>query len=731
MPLPTPTLDARSYSEILQEALGRVPVHTPEWTNFNDSDPGVTLLQLFAFMAESLLYRANLIPERNRQKFLRLLGIPLRPASPAQGVAAIANERGLPATVTLPAGLALAAGKIGFVTMNALDVLPLEARVFYRRSLLGAERTRAEQIYQQLYAVEVEDPATLEYYETTPFDPSAGVPLKLSQQTVDGAIWIALLLREPDVALRAQLTQDVAGKTLTLGLMPTLAGAAQVLPAGGPRPAQAGPPLVYELSTGTTQGGGPSYTRLDARADADASQDLTLVQLTLPADPASIGLWTDLDPLEEGVGDYPPALDDAALQARVLAWLRIRLSQPPTTGTAPAWDLAYDWLGINAARIAQRVEVSAERLGSGTGEPDQSYTLVNTPVIPETVALTVGGESWTRIDDLLAAAPEVPPRGAPASAPEAAHVYTVDRESGEVRFGDGAHGARPPAGSVILAAYAYGGGAAGNVGAGAVKTAPALPPGFKVANPVPTWGGTEGETVEEGERTIPLYLRHRDRAVSAEDFAAIVGETPGIALGRVEIKPLYQPGGNATAPGVVTVLVVPVDVAHPEGPVPDDHFLKAVCSYLEPRRLLTTEVHVSGPEYQSLSVSVGFDAVPGRDIAAVREAIKAALRDFLSPTTGGQDGAGWPLDKAVEDRELWARAARVAGVASVRDVRMWDASATEIQTLPISGLQLPRLDRVSASFGDAEDLTAGAPAATDSTGKPVKRKPVPTLPPSC
>ena len=68
MPLQIPKIDDRRYQDLLDEALSRIPVHNPEWTNFNRSDPGVTLIELFAFMTESLLYRANLIPERNRLK---------------------------------------------------------------------------------------------------------------------------------------------------------------------------------------------------------------------------------------------------------------------------------------------------------------------------------------------------------------------------------------------------------------------------------------------------------------------------------------------------------------------------------------------------------------------------------------------------------------------------------------------------------------------------------------
>src|SRR5438093_6990786 len=105
MPLSPPPLDTRTYQELLDEALARIPVHNPEWTNFNSSDPGVTVLEVFAFLTESLLYRANQIPERNRLKFLSLLGVPLQPASFARGLVAFTNDRGPLATITLNEGL--------------------------------------------------------------------------------------------------------------------------------------------------------------------------------------------------------------------------------------------------------------------------------------------------------------------------------------------------------------------------------------------------------------------------------------------------------------------------------------------------------------------------------------------------------------------------------------------------------------------------------------------------
>lgn len=75
MPITPPRLDDRGYDDLVAELLARVPAHTPEWTPQQVGDPGRTLLELFAWLADTVLYRANLIPERQRLAFLQLLAV--------------------------------------------------------------------------------------------------------------------------------------------------------------------------------------------------------------------------------------------------------------------------------------------------------------------------------------------------------------------------------------------------------------------------------------------------------------------------------------------------------------------------------------------------------------------------------------------------------------------------------------------------------------------------------
>src|SRR2546430_10577712 len=138
MPSEIPTIDDRRYQQLVDDTLARIPTHTPEWTNFNASDPGVTLIQLFAFLTESLLYRANQIPERNRLAFLSLLGVPLQPASSARGIVALSNDSGPQQTITLHPEIEVRAGQVPFRTEIGLDVLPVEARAYYKLPQPGA-----------------------------------------------------------------------------------------------------------------------------------------------------------------------------------------------------------------------------------------------------------------------------------------------------------------------------------------------------------------------------------------------------------------------------------------------------------------------------------------------------------------------------------------------------------------------------------------------------------------
>ena len=84
--IPTPNLDDRKFEDIVEEAIRLIPQYCPDWTNYNKSDPGITLLELFAWMTELVIYRLNRVPDNNYLAFLNMMGIRLRPPQPARTI---------------------------------------------------------------------------------------------------------------------------------------------------------------------------------------------------------------------------------------------------------------------------------------------------------------------------------------------------------------------------------------------------------------------------------------------------------------------------------------------------------------------------------------------------------------------------------------------------------------------------------------------------------------------
>ena len=730
MPIMLPNIDDRRYEDLRAETLARIPVHTPEWTNFNRSDPGVTLIELFAFLTETLLYRSNQIPERNRKKFLQLLRVPLNAAEPARGIVSFANASGPRETMTLAHGAEVLAGAVPFRTEQGLDVLPVEGQLFYKRELTDSPQNLKD-YYNQLYASYRGQPPVepLKLYETTPFPPPGGSVVDLIDETIDGSLWLALLARPVDVAADVARTLDdareaLANRTLSFGVVPSLQAERRVLSAH-----QSSTPseeLALRFFVPKVPPGGQlpveaaqrkaTYRELDAAASVEVLTEPGVIQVTLPG-ANQLGLWTNLDPLESGAGDFPPAIDDSRIAARVITWIRIRF---PNRSLA-----SLRWAGINAAMVTQRQSIVNERLPDGIGEPDQEAALSQRPVIGKSVRLRVQSstaskaDAWKRVEDLASLPPEVPradPQApaAPDDRPAAdAKAFVVDGEAGRIRFGDGLHGARPQEGARIEVDYDVSSGLRGNVGAESIKSGPTLPPGVSVRNPVPTWGGADAEAVSAAEKLIPRYLQHRDRLVTVADYESIVTRTPGLDIARVEALAAYNPElpdiAPGDAPGAITVMIIPrTDPATPDAPMPDSLFLNTVCKYVEPRRLVTTEVHLRGPKYQDIWLSVGITVKAGESIAEVRERVKQRLRlflsplpsRFLSPSGEGEANDGWPLGTPVVPLELQAEASREPAVQRINGIRLGDADGIERTDIKMEGLELPRLRGISVTVGD-------------------------------
>jgi predicted phage baseplate assembly protein len=300
-------------------------------------------------------------------------------------------------------------------------------------------------------------------------------------------------------------------------------------------------------------------------------------------------------------------------------------------------------------------------------------------------------------------------------------VFNLDQEAGTVRFGDGVRGRVPQAGRLIqVAAMRAGGGVAGNLAPGSITQLSSTGPGggpptarLKIIQPLPMAGGVDAETLAEAERRIPALLRNRDRAVVTDDYKAIAARVPGLAVGRVEVLPKFRPAQRLTnQAGVVSVMLFP-QRADIEAPAPraDRPFLETAYRWLDERRPLATELYLIGCEYVPLAVSVAVELRDPDQRDAVLTGVAQAIKGSLWPLSGGPDGTGWPLGRAVNEREIEVVVARVAGVDTVAPPRLFTRSVSETRwrlvgadaqgrvLLPLQPWQLPELLAVAVTEG--------------------------------
>ncbi len=728
MPIIPPRLDDRNFEDLVEELLARIPAHTPEWVP-QAGDPGRTMLELFAWLGETILYRANLVPEKQRLAFLSLLGQPLRAATAAKGVISVMlNEADATDVVRLAASATLT-GAARFETLQELAVLPITAECYYKRQLTQQERHDMRDVLaglRKFHEVEGE----LDGYVTTPaFNQGAldrqGV--ELIQGTTDNSLWLALLA--PTAGLVGAIKQSLAGvddgraAVLSIGMTPGMALSDPLAEHSQPgRIAH-----IWEISTPQLSNDQPLYSPLSRIADT--THDLTrqgIQRFVFPGDPNDFGVLEGDVRIDSnaGVGDRPPRLDDPEKLARVVAWLRLRPLKPVQS-------LKLSWVNINAVEIDQRQTFTAQVIGQSSGAGGQVFKLPAQQVDAHSLLLQVeasgrGYVEWHNVSDLSLLGRDD-------------EGFVLDSEAGMVSFGDGVNGRIPEVGMrVRVDRMRAGGGRLGNLPAASLSAISAkdhqgnaLNRGLSVLQGVATSGGEDAEDLAMAEKRIPSWLQHRNRSVTANDYRGLAMETSGVDLARVDILPRFMPQQRRTdVPGVVSVMVWPQkELQQAPNPRVDQPLIEKVFAQLDERRPLSTELYVIGCEYVALSLGVGIHIRQGFAHDQVVNAVRDALKLYLwSLPPGGPFSDGWPLGRAVGDRELEVVVARVAGVNAVEAINLfvqdngnWSKverpQACEPVNVVLQAWQLPELfSIIVASDGQTPDSLLSTPGPDTGSG---------------
>ena len=658
MSIDVPALDDRTFQQIVDEAKRKIPEHFPEWTNHNVSDPGVALIELFAWMTEMTLYRLNKLPDKATKALLGMVGFEVFPARAATADLTFSITR--PPVPQGQSGTSPAPVVIRSGTRVATDGVESSQVIFetdHHLVLTQPILTHCGSLRPGGHFVDRWSAGDDVPTASVRFDPSLVCFEGLAAARSAWSVEYDRLTAEQKTHWKPR--HGFEGDALYFGFASTLARAVvrvsirADMKGVGIDPQR--PPIVWEASTKD------GWAR--CRTTDDRTQGLN-VQGTV-----DVQFPEDHGPISVGGGE-----------AR--SWLRLRFDEDvcPTYETSPEL-ISVDFETVGGVVSASHAEFQTPRmLGWSDGKPGQTFQL-DQPVVrtPDTIHLTVDNEPWQLVDDFR-------------NADESSRVFTLDASSGEIAFGpevtaaDGVtrvqRGAVPHAHARIVASeFRIGGGERGNVGTGRLRNLrDAVSYVASVTNVEPAQGGVDPEPLDNAIERAPLTLRAGDRAVTIADYERVVRDAAP-KLPMVVCRPPLTPASP------IRVLILPPVTTHHSVQKLDDYMLPdALCdritSHLEFRRLVGTTFLLTTPYFLGLSVAVRVRAAKAADDTDNREAssplhdrVLDRLYRFINPIIGGERGTGLGFDEVITADRIANVISDVDGVRDVVDVVLFEADA--------------------------------------------------------
>jgi predicted phage baseplate assembly protein len=641
MTLPSPNLDdLRFQRDLVDEARKRIINYNPEWTEYNLSDPGITLIELFAWMTELTLYRLNRVPEKNYIKFLEMLGLQLNPASSARTELTFWLSADLPLnpeddqTVIVPAGFEvrseLTDEEVLFTTTRSLEIFP---------PLL--EHVRKDDEFNKNHLTRMGIEPFLPFNERTPrsgdtfylgFNPANNISGHILKLDFESEPTEAVGIRRDD------------------------------------------PPWVWECMTrdGAWQEVHPSKYEgeKDSTGGLNNEEGQLVLYLPLTAEPGSL----------YGLNAF---------------WLRCRIeqrnplqgmySESPRVNSITAYSMGATVPAMHS------LSVLAEHLGISDGEPGQTFTLLNSPVLTLQEGETLEVEELHQDETVYV--PWKLVDGFSKSNYFDRH-FVLSMGTGTVHFGPSV---RQPDGTVIqygripengrslrFSRYRYGGGVTGNLPSSALTTmGSSLAYVSRVSNLVRASGGRDQETIEELKLRAQRELQAQRRAVTAQDYEQFTLSDSRYSRPVARARCL-SPQSTQEAAGTVSVLVVPavqedIKAGSLVALALADELRQEIRTHLDQYRLITTSLNIREPRYTGVQVRAKI--VP-QDFTRPDEVIRSVnteLKRYLTPLAlddgqpllnTGEKWTGWEFGRDLFTAEVISLIQQVPSVKFVLDVEV-------------------------------------------------------------
>ena len=668
--LPDIHLDRMSFDEMVERAKNLIVSFYPEWTDFNYHDPGITLIELFAWRKEIQQYEMDHIGEGHKRKYLQLLGAKLRHRTPAQCfvTADISSPR------LILEGCRLEAAGVTFETKEKQMLPGVSITCCFgwsedRVSFLDGERLTLGQPFQFYpFGSEAKEGTCLYIGLSEPLPVGERVALTVQVDRQGGfprnpvhkdSIPLAGLHFSYWDGTQYQPVELIREETF--GFL--FDGQIVFQVNGRMRERQIGEKRGYFLRVLLKESGyeaAPCISFMDM--NTLCVQQKETVAKWLPASKTEQGniLWGEhnlcaageVRVFAERQGRYreiPVLKKESDL---VIGRTQIELDQcgEDFSRAEALWILAYnkeDWYMRHSV------------LGTGHGFPNESFAFDDDQISHEDLELLIEEaeqpgiyQKWEKREDLA------------SSGPEDRH-YCLDGITGRILFGNGIHGMAPE-GQVLLVSYSRILGSGGNIKAARIQSLQNQDgEEIKAANRWDACGGQNEETVEEAFIRVRRELMRPKNPVTAQDYEDLVKATPGLRI--KSCKALF--GADKDGKGMEqTVRIVVKPYSLKSRPELTFAFTQNILRHLEKKRLLGVRIKVIPPVYIKLSILV--ETVVHSQYQNAESMVEQAVKEYMADHTEQFGGA-------VSYSSLYGYIDRLDCVAGVRSLLL-EAKENEV-----------------------------------------------------
>lgn len=628
----TPQLDDRTLQDLVDGAKRLIPVLCPEWTNHGPSDPGMALIEVFAWMTDHLVQRLNDVPSRVYDELLRLIGLELFPASAAAVDVLFTTATPIEDRLDVPAGTTVATGR-GAGGAASIEFQTVRDAEFGPRKLIAVMTMHGED------ARDITDDLALGSRVSVLAADDASVLLGFAHSCADHQLQIDVDVELVGIGVDPAASFARWEVTTSEGWEP-LAVLADAT--GGLRRSGSTVVVVGANHQSATIGGTTAFW-LRIRRDADARSP--------GVGPVEIG-----DICAHAIGGQVRASHSSPMPGELLGTADGSPSLTVATTRAPVLPLAFD----------ERVMVIEPWTSDGAGA------------------------EWTQVADFSQSAEDDHHYIFSSATGSVRFGPRIHGPDGTVRQ----HGRIPPAGSEIrITGYRVGGGAVGNVGTGTIRALQtAIPQVASVTNPSPATGGADAESIDNARARAPMWLQTADRAVTASDYERVARWAhPEVARAHCHaaddgvVDVAIVPSSTGIGAGDESAGLELGDL------LPADDVMTAVIAAIDARRMVGARVRVGPARYVGVVVAAHVHARPGRSAPALRHACEVALRRHLHPVIGGRGGGGWGFGRSVDSFDLSAVLSMVDGIDRVVAVSLFAADVVtgDRESTPRDRIDLP------------------------------------------